>query len=143
VLDVGLAPRRAAGFARQGPALLPDLLKPEQSKNVIYTGQESTQPIHRRPRTGQQTKRATTFYPLGRHIWPDSNKIARKPPPTRGPYVGGKGVGEEYFPSGNPVNSVINKIQATRPDVITHIVGGRSASTSSEGPGIDMSKKAR
>jgi urea transport system substrate-binding protein len=52
----------------------------EQSKNVIYTGQEATQQIIAGLDWVQKTKGAKTFYLLGSdYIWPrTSNKIARK-----------------------------------------------------------------
>ena len=51
----------------------------EQSKNVVYTGQEATQQILA-GRLGGQEKGAKTFYLLGSdYIWPrTSMKIARK-----------------------------------------------------------------
>ena len=52
----------------------------EQSKNVIYTGQEATQQIIAGLDWVQKEKGAKTFYLLGSdYIWPrTSNKIARK-----------------------------------------------------------------
>jgi urea transport system substrate-binding protein len=52
----------------------------EQSKNVIYTGQEATQQILAGLDWVNKTKAAKTFYLLGSdYIWPrTSNKIARK-----------------------------------------------------------------
>ena len=52
----------------------------EQSKNVIYTGQEATQQIIAGLDWVNKTKNAKTFYLLGSdYIWPrTSNKIARK-----------------------------------------------------------------
>src|SRR6478672_2470331 len=52
----------------------------EQSKNVIYTGQEATQQIIAGLDWVNKTKGAKTFYLLGSdYIWPrTSNKIARK-----------------------------------------------------------------
>ena len=52
----------------------------EQSKNVIYTGQEATQQILASLDWVQKTKGSKTFYLVGSdYIWPrTSNKIARK-----------------------------------------------------------------
>ena len=73
----------------------------EQSKNVIYTGQEATQQIIAGLDWVNKTKGAKTFYLLGSdYIWPrTSNKIARKHIERH--LQGGKVVGEEYFPLGS------------------------------------------
>src|SRR5712672_2759449 len=99
----------------------------EQSKNVIYTGQEATQQIIAGLDWVQKTKNAKSFYLLGSdYIWPrTSNKIARKH--IEGHLAGCKVVGEEYFPLGHTqFNSVINKIKLTKPDVIYAIIVGGS-----------------
>ncbi|HTC96207.1 MAG TPA: transporter substrate-binding protein, partial [Bradyrhizobium sp.] len=91
----------------------------EQSKNVIYTGQEATQQIIAGLDWVNKTKGAKSFYLLGSdYIWPrTSNKIARKH--IEAHLQGCKVVGEEYFPLGHTqFNSVINKIKLTKPDVI-------------------------
>src|SRR5258708_4032942 len=88
----------------------------EQSKNVIYTGQEATQQIIAGLDWVQKTKGAKTFYLLGSdYIWPrTSNKIARKH--IEGHLTGAKVVGEEYFPLGSTqFNSVITKIKLPKP----------------------------
>ncbi|WP_034990964.1 urea ABC transporter substrate-binding protein [Beijerinckia mobilis] len=98
----------------------------EQSKNVIYTGQEATQQIIAGLDWVNKTKGAKSFYLIGSdYIWPrTSNKIARKHIEN---HLQGKVVGEEYFPLGHTqFNSVINKIKLTRPDVIYAIVVGGS-----------------
>jgi urea transport system substrate-binding protein len=97
----------------------------EQSKNVIYTGQEATQQILAGIDWVVKEKNAKTFYLLGSdYIWPrTSNKIARKHIEKKGLKV----VGEEYYPLGNTqFNSVINKIKLNKPDVIYAIVVGGS-----------------
>src|ERR1700759_4217010 len=98
----------------------------EQSKNVIYTGQEATQQILAGLNWVHETKNAKSFFMVGSdYIWPrTSNKIARKH--IEGHLTGCKVVGEEYFPLGDTqFNSVINKIKLTKPDVIfTDVVGG-------------------
>src|SRR6201996_4562089 len=99
----------------------------EQSKNVIYTGQEATQQIIAGLDWVNKTKGAKTFYLIGSdYIWPrTSNKIARKH--IEGHLKDSKVVGEEYFPLGSTqFNSVINKIKLTKPDVIYAIIVGGS-----------------
>src|SRR5450631_3373681 len=117
----------------------------EQSKNVIYTGQEATQQIIAGLDWVNKTKGSKTFYLLGSdYIWPrTSNKIARKH--IEGHLQGCKVVGEEYFPLGNTqFNSVINKIKLTKPDVIyAIIVGGSNVAFYKQlkAAGIDLSKQ--
>jgi urea transport system substrate-binding protein len=71
----------------------------EQSKNVIYTGQEATQQIIAGIDWVMKEKKAKTFYLLGSdYIWPrTSNKIARKHIEK----MGGTVVAEEYTPLGH------------------------------------------
>ena len=98
----------------------------EQSKNVIYTGQEATQQILAGLNWVNKEKGAKTFYLLGSdYIWPrTSNKIARKHIEN---FLKLKVVGEEYFPLGSTqFNSVINKIKLVKPDVIYAIIVGGS-----------------
>jgi urea transport system substrate-binding protein len=115
----------------------------EQSKNVIYTGQEATQQILAGLDWVVKEKGAKTFYLLGSdYIWPrTSNKIARKHIEKKGLKV----VGEEYYPLGNTqFNSVINKIKLTKPDVIYAIVvGGSNVAFYKQlkAAGIDLSKQ--
>lgn len=97
----------------------------EQSKNVIYTGQEATQQILDGLNWVAKEKEAKTFYLIGSdYIWPrTSMKIARKHIEN---VLGGKVVGEEYKPLGDTqFGSVINKIRLRKPDVIyAAVVGG-------------------
>lgn len=97
----------------------------EQSKNVIYTGQEATQQILAGLDWIAEEKDAKTFYLVGSdYIWPrTSNKIARKHIEN---VLGGTVVGEEYYPLGNTnFGSLINKIRLKKPDVVySSIVGG-------------------
>lgn len=115
----------------------------EQSKNVIYTGQEATQQIIAGIDWVTRTKGAKSFYLLGSdYIWPrTSNKIARKHIEK----LGLKVVGEEYYPLGHTqFNSVINKIKLTKPDVIYAIVvGGSNVAFYKQlkAAGIDMTKE--
>ncbi|RRS03445.1 urea ABC transporter substrate-binding protein [Aquabacterium soli] len=98
----------------------------EQSKNVIYTGQEATQQIIYGLDWGSKEKKAKTFFLVGSdYIWPrTSMKIARKHIESVGKL--GKVVGEEYYPLGHTnFNSLINKIKVAKPDCIfAAVVGG-------------------
>jgi len=97
----------------------------EQSKNVIYTGQEATQQILAGLDWIAKEKNAKTFYLIGSdYIWPrTSMKIARKHIDT---VLKGTVVAEEYFPLGHTnFGSVINKMKLKKPDVIySAVVGG-------------------
>jgi urea transport system substrate-binding protein len=116
----------------------------EQSKNVIYTGQEATQQIIAGLDWVQKEKNAKTFYLLGSdYIWPrTSNKIARKHIEN---FLKLKVVGEEYFPLGHTqFNSVINKMKLTKPDVIyAIIVGGSNVAFYKQlkAAGVDLTKQ--
>ena len=87
----------------------------EQSKNVIYTGQEATQQIIWGLDWGAKEKAKTFFLVGSDYIWPcTSMKIARKHIESVGKL--GKVVGEEYYPLGNTnFNSLINKIKLAKP----------------------------
>jgi len=97
----------------------------EQSKNVVYTGQEATQQILAGLDWIAKEKGAKTFYLLGSdYIWPrTSMKIARKHIET---VLGGEVVGEEYYPLGHTqFGSLINKVKLRKPDVVfAAVVGG-------------------
>src|SRR5690349_16569133 len=98
----------------------------EQSKNVIYTGQEATQQIIAGLDWIQKQKNAKSFFLIGSdYIWPrTSNKIARKHIEN---VLKGKVVGEEYYPLGTTqFGSLINKIKLQKPDVVYAIVVGGS-----------------
>ena len=98
----------------------------EQSKNVIYTGQEATQQILYGLDWAAKEKKAKTFFLVGSdYIWPrTSMKIARKHIESVAKL--GKVAGEEYYPLGHTnFNSLINKIKLAKPDVIfAAVVGG-------------------
>jgi urea transport system substrate-binding protein len=117
----------------------------EQSKNVIYTGQEATQQILAGLDWVNKTKGSKTFYLLGSdYIWPrTSNKIARKH--IENHLTGCKVVGEDYFPLGHTqFNSVINKMKLVKPDVIyAIIVGGSNVAFYKQlkASGVDLSKQ--
>jgi urea transport system substrate-binding protein len=116
----------------------------EQSKNVIYTGQEATQQILAGLNWVTKEKGAKSFYLLGSdYIWPrTSNKIARKHIEN---VLKLKVVGEEYFPLGSTqFNSVINKMKLVKPDVIyAIIVGGSNVAFYKQlkAAGIDLTKQ--
>lgn len=97
----------------------------EQSKNVIYTGQEATQQILWGLDWAAKEKKAKTFFLVGSdYIWPrTSMKIARKHIET---FQHNSVVGEEYYPLGHTnFNSLINKIKLKKPDCIyAAVVGG-------------------
>src|SRR5580692_1431684 len=98
----------------------------EQSKNVIYTGQEATQQILAGLAWMAKEKGAKTFYLIGSdYIWPrTSNKIARKHIEN---VLHGTVVGEEYYALGSTsFGSLINKIKLKKPDVIYAIIVGGS-----------------
>ncbi|GAA4406770.1 urea ABC transporter substrate-binding protein [Quisquiliibacterium transsilvanicum] len=97
----------------------------EQSKNVIYTGQEATQQIIYGLDWAAKEKSAKKFFLVGSdYIWPrTSMKIARKHIEA---FQKGKVAGEEYYPLGHTnFNSLINKIKVAKPDCIfAAVVGG-------------------
>jgi len=99
----------------------------EQSKNVIYTGQEATQQILYGLDWASKEKKAKTYFLVGSdYIWPrTSMKIGRKHIEGHLP-AGSKVVGEEYYPLGHTnFNSLINKIKVAKPDCIfIAVVGG-------------------
>jgi len=98
----------------------------EQSKNVIYTGQEATQQIIAGLDWLAKNKGAKKFYLVGSdYIWPrTSNKIARKHIEN---VLKGEVVGEDYFPLGHTqFGSLINKIKLKKPDAVYSIIVGGS-----------------
>lgn len=97
----------------------------EQSKNVIYTGQEATQQVLEALNWLAREKKAKTFYLVGSdYIWPRTTmKIARTHIEK---VLKGKVVGEEYYALGSTqFGSLINKMKLKKPDaVIAAVVGG-------------------
>ena len=97
----------------------------EQSKNVIYTGQEATQQVLEALNWLAREKKAKTFYLVGSdYIWPRTTmKIART---HLEKVLKGKVVGEEYYALGSTqFGSLINKMKLKKPDaVIAAVVGG-------------------
>ncbi|VFU09072.1 Amino acid/amide ABC transporter substrate-binding protein, HAAT family [Methylocella tundrae] len=116
----------------------------EQSKNVIYTGQEATQQVLSSLNWLDKTKGAKSYYFIGSdYIWPRTvNKIARKHIEN---VLKKEIVGEDYFPLGNTqFNSVINKIKLKKPDVIyVTVVGGSNVALFKQlkAAGVDFSKQ--
>lgn len=101
----------------------------EQSKNVVYTGQEATQQVFAGLDWVAKTKNAKTFYLIGSdYIWPRTTmKLARKYIET---VLHGTVVGEEYAALGSTdFGSTINKIRLKKADVIyAAVVGGSNVS---------------
>ena len=98
----------------------------EQSKNVIYTGQEATQQILYGLDWAKKEKGASKVFLVGSdYIWPrTSMKIARKHVEN---FQKGSIKGEEYYPLGHTnFNSLINKIKVAKPDCIYGVVVGGS-----------------
>ena len=117
----------------------------EQSKNVIYTGQEATQQILaglnwvHQGEGRQDLLSARLRLHLAAHVQQDRAQAHREFPQRC------KVVGEEYFPLGNTqFNSVINKIKLNKPDVIyAIIVGGSNVAFYKQlkAAGIDLTKQ--
>jgi urea transport system substrate-binding protein len=101
----------------------------EESKNVIYTGQEATQQILAGLDWIAKEKKAKSFYLVGSdYIWPrTSMKIARKHIEN---VLKGTVVAEEFAPLGHTqFGSLINKIKLKKPDVVfAAVVGGSNVS---------------
>ena len=116
----------------------------EQSKNVIYTGQEATQQILASLDWIAKTKGAKTFYLIGSdYIWPrTSMKIARKHIEN---VLHGTVVGEDYYPLGNTqFGSLINKVKLKKPDVVfAAVVGGSNVAFYKQlkAAGVDSTKQ--
>lgn len=101
----------------------------EQSKNVIYTGQEATQQVFAGLDWVAKTKHAKTFYLIGSdYIWPRTTMKLAREYITR--VLHGRVVGEEYAALGSTdFGSTINKIRLKKPDVIyAAVVGGSNVS---------------
>jgi urea transport system substrate-binding protein len=98
----------------------------EQSKNVIYTGQEATQQIIWGLDWAAKEKKAKTFFLVGSdYIWPrTSMKIARKHIEN---VQKNKVVGEEYYPLGqHQLQLADQQDQGAKPDCIFAIIVGGS-----------------
>ena len=95
----------------------------EQSPNILYTAHEATQQCIQACNWLLANSGKSVYLIGSDYIWPRvTNKIAR-PTIVKG---GGKVLGEEYLPLGSTnFGSTINKIKATKPDIIlSTVVGG-------------------
>lgn len=97
----------------------------EQSKHVIYVGQEATQQILVGLDWLMKKRGAKSFFLIGSdYVWPrTSNRIARKHLEKAGCRV----VGEEYAELGHTqFQSVIARIKNAKPDVLYVLIAGGS-----------------
>ena len=96
----------------------------EQSPNIMYTAQEATQSVVAAMEWLYKNK-GKSFYMIGSdYIWPRTTIKIAKVTLNR---LGGKLVGEGYYPLGHiEFSSEINKIKASKPDVILNCVVGGS-----------------
>ncbi len=99
----------------------------EQSKNVIYTGQEASTADHLRPGLGREGEEGQDLLPGGLRLHLAAYLDEDRAQSTIESVAKlGKVVGEEYYPLGNTnFNSLINKIKVAKPDCIfAAVVGG-------------------
>ena len=96
----------------------------EISPNIMYTAQEATQSVIAAMEWLYKNK-GKSFYMIGSdYIWPRTTIKIAKATLTR---LGGKLVGEGYYPLGHiEFSSEINKIKASKPDVVLNCVVGGS-----------------
>jgi urea transport system substrate-binding protein len=96
----------------------------EMSPNIMYTAQEATQSVIA-AMEWLHKNRGKSFYMIGSdYIWPRTTIKIAKATLQR---LGGKVVGEDYYPLGHiEFSSAINKIKASKPDVILNCVVGGS-----------------
>lgn len=96
----------------------------EISPNIMYTAQEATQSVVAAMEWLYKNK-GKSFYMIGSdYIWPRTTIKIAKATLTR---LGGKLVGEGYYPLGHiEFSSEINKIRASKPDVVLNCVVGGS-----------------
>jgi len=96
----------------------------EISPNIMYTAQEATQSVIAAMEWLYKNK-GKSFYMIGSdYIWPRTTIKIAKATLTR---LGGKLVGEGYYPLGHiEFSSEINKIRASKPDVVLNCVVGGS-----------------
>lgn len=114
----------------------------EEDKQVFYTSQEATQSVIPAMEWLVKEKGKTFFLVGSDYIYPRTcNKIA-KPTIIK---AGGKVVGEEYAPLGHTeFSSIINKIKASKPDVIySTVVGGSNVALYKQlrAAGLDATKQ--
>ncbi len=96
----------------------------EISPNIMYTAQEATQSVIAAMNWLYENK-GKSFYMIGSdYIWPRTTIKIAKVTLKR---LGGKLAGEGYYPLGHiEFSSEINKIKASKPDVILNCVVGGS-----------------
>jgi len=96
----------------------------EISPNIMYTAQEATQSVVAAMEWLYKNK-GKSFYMIGSdYIWPRTTIKIAKATLAR---LGGKLVGEGYYPLGHiEFSSEINKIRASKPDVVLNCVVGGS-----------------
>jgi len=96
----------------------------EISPNIMYTAQEATQSVIAAMEWLYKNK-GKSFYMIGSdYIWPRTTIKIAKATLAR---LGGKLVGEGYYPLGHiEFSSEINKIKASKPDVVLNCVVGGS-----------------
>lgn len=96
----------------------------EMSPNIMYTAQEATQSVIAAMEWLHKNK-GKSFYMIGSdYIWPRTTIKIAKVTLNR---LGGKLAGEGYYPLGHiEFSSEINKIKASKPDVILNCVVGGS-----------------
>jgi len=96
----------------------------EMSPNIMYTAQEATQSVIAAMEWLHKNK-GKSFYMIGSdYIWPRTTIKIAKATLNR---LGGKLAGEGYYPLGHiEFSSEINKIKASKPDVILNCVVGGS-----------------
>ena len=96
----------------------------EISPNIMYTAQEATQSVIAAMEWLYKNK-GKSYYMIGSdYIWPRTTIKIAKATLAR---LGGKLVGEGYYPLGHiEFSSEINKIRASKPDVVLNCVVGGS-----------------
>jgi urea transport system substrate-binding protein len=96
----------------------------EISPNIMYTAQEATQSVIAAMEWLYKNK-GKSFYMIGSdYIWPRTTIKIAKATLAR---LGGKLAGEGYYPLGHiEFSSEINKIRASKPDVVLNCVVGGS-----------------
>ncbi len=114
----------------------------ERSPAIMYTGQEASQQTIAAVDWLMENKGKSVYLIGSDYIWPrTTNRISRTAISKRG----GSVVGEDYFPLGHiEFSSVINKIKATKPDIIlSTMVGGSNVAFHKQlrAAGIDSSNQ--
>lgn len=96
----------------------------EMSPNIMYTAQEATQSVIAAMEWLHKNKGKSFFMIGSDYIWPRTTIKIAKATLKR---LGGTVAGEDYYPLGHiEFSSAINKIKASKPDVILNCVVGGS-----------------